>query len=935
MNLCAQPLPTKTAAAQAVVRLAMDKATATRIAASAAGIAFTAPDGATLYLKRAGDDHAGEWCFPGGSIEPGETPEQAAIRECREEIGAMPYGERRVLADLVTDGVRYATFVQPVAQRFTPKLNGEHSAFAWSEKPPEPLHPGVRAALARGLAQDAWAEADHTRADNGQFGSGSGGASAAPAVAPTAAAAAATAAPGAQSFLTPALYAEAKRTIALYSKKDAPGRKLTASEQENAAGELAGHLAAAEAAKPAYDAKLAQIGKQLGAEVKVANVKGGDRLLEKHVTENESDPAMMRDLVRGSLIVRDIKDVPAALEAIQANFELDRTKDRFANPMGTGYRDLLVNVKLPGGIVGEIQVHIPEMIAAKGDIGHALYDIERKLPGGHPLKSELVDLQSRVYGSAHEAHLERTSKRLTPVRTNSANSSADKSSPSIPALDSFGYGRDAPSLKLNATHRPVCSSTTAMPSTSKNRDPSGTSESFIAAPNAAILPLAQDDEHWITTHPDHGGAGSKLLISGGGVVIGGAGGSLNGKVLHPSSKSASRPQNHEVAGKFKNIQKSLQNRNRSSAASISQMNKIAANPNPRLLMSSPTMNDGAPVVTDLAGAGIAQHTGKRDYIVTGKREIPVRYAVVESGDLSASNRADGTKNDGYAKDPSKLVAINNGRTAGVIEAYSRGTADKYKAALAKAEKVHGIPAKTIKGMKTPVLVRIMDAADVDEHIGDESNSTQTLSLSAVEQAQNDANRFDPSAIEYSDDGQPTDASVHGFINAMPQSEQQSLSPNGRPTKQAIDRMMAATFHAAYGDTELVGLMAQATDPESRNLISGMSRAAGSMAKLKDAGDLDFRELVTGAAKQIINAVRSGVGVKKFLKQGDLLTGSAEDDIARLFAENSRSAKAIGEKLDKAAKFAYAESQKGGVDMFGDLIPTASRTEVLGSLHAQP
>ena len=30
---------------------------------------------------------AGFWEFPGGKCEPGETPEAAAIRECREETG--------------------------------------------------------------------------------------------------------------------------------------------------------------------------------------------------------------------------------------------------------------------------------------------------------------------------------------------------------------------------------------------------------------------------------------------------------------------------------------------------------------------------------------------------------------------------------------------------------------------------------------------------------------------------------------------------------------------------------------------------------------------------------------------------------------------------------------------------------------------------------
>ena len=451
----------------------------------------------------------------------------------------------------------------------------------------------------------------------------------------------------------------------------------------------------------------------------------------------------------------------------------------------------------------------------------------------------------------------------------------------------------------------------------------------VLAKDRAREALAMDKEHWITTE-----TGSHLLLTHGGVVIGGAGGNLNGKVLSPKSKGENKGAS-ERESRAAAAASALQNRNRSSAASISQMNKIASNPNPRLLMAAPTMSDGAPVVADLGGNGVAKLTGKRDFVVTHKREIPFRYAVVEADQLSASNHADGTRNEAYASEPDKLTAINNGRTAGLIAAYERGNAADYKKAIAKAEAVHGIPRKAIQAMKAPVLVRVMDASHVDDHIGDESNAGMTLALSATEQAKNDAARFDPSAVDYDDDGAPSDASVKGFINAMPESERQQLAPNGKPTRQAIERMQAATFHAAYGDPELVNLMAQATDPESRNLIGGMSRAAGAMAKLKDAGPLDVRDLVTGAAKQIINAVRSGVSIKKFLKQGDLLTSGPEDAIAHFLAENARSAKAIGERLSHMADFALEQSQSGGTDMFGEEIPTASREDVLETLkHGQ-
>ena len=60
----------------------------TRKSVLVAAVALVDPDGRVLLAQRPpGKSMAGLWEFPGGKLEPGETPEAALIRELREELG--------------------------------------------------------------------------------------------------------------------------------------------------------------------------------------------------------------------------------------------------------------------------------------------------------------------------------------------------------------------------------------------------------------------------------------------------------------------------------------------------------------------------------------------------------------------------------------------------------------------------------------------------------------------------------------------------------------------------------------------------------------------------------------------------------------------------------------------------------------------------------
>lgn len=87
----------------------------------------------TKYLlglsKQSGDDRLNKWCFPGGHIKTGESPEKAAEREAREETGINCKARKGIIEDSSKKGVAFVACKTQTYQTFKP--NSEFAQIGW------------------------------------------------------------------------------------------------------------------------------------------------------------------------------------------------------------------------------------------------------------------------------------------------------------------------------------------------------------------------------------------------------------------------------------------------------------------------------------------------------------------------------------------------------------------------------------------------------------------------------------------------------------------------------------------------------------------------------------------------------------------------------------------------------------------------------------
>lgn len=389
----------------------------------------------------------------------------------------------------------------------------------------------------------------------------------------------------------------------------------------------------------------------------------------------------------------------------------------------------------------------------------------------------------------------------------------------------------------------------------------------------------------------------------------------------PSAPQTPEGQAAPTVNLNKSVLDSIQNRDRSSKESRLQMEKIAAAPNFNLLRESRSLDQGAPIIAYVPD-DMNILWGKRVDVSADPSSEPMtmRYAVVDADDVLTSNAVDGSSNPQFT-DPTVAGAraiAGNGRIAGLQGAYRQVKATKYRADLTKDSKEFGISKRQIKKMKNPILVRVMDDADVVEGIGEASNRTGTLKLNPAEQAAQDARNVRLEEVEFTKDGEITRKSMDEFVKRTPDKEG-LIDSNGNALYDNIARRMRpAIFAAAFSDTRIINRFI-ADSPEDRKIMNVLQSVATEVVRLKKIkGELDFSPDLLEAVADVFETRReakkiNGTGHEKELT-GSLMEESATP-AQRYFRDILLSANP--ERLQEIlARFReVAEQESGGAGFF--------------------
>lgn len=332
----------------------------------------------------------------------------------------------------------------------------------------------------------------------------------------------------------------------------------------------------------------------------------------------------------------------------------------------------------------------------------------------------------------------------------------------------------------------------------------------------------------------------------------------------------------------------LQPRDRTRSASAVQVDNIAANMNPRLLVDSPTAADGAPIIGP--------------------------DGVVESG---------------------------NGRVLAINRAYSEGmpTAKAYREYLAS----RGYP---VDGMTNPVLVRIrqepMGMADRAQ-FAREANERTTLGFSKSEQALSDSRAMADDVLSLHKGGDIGLAGNRDFVRAFirevvgENDRAAMLTADGGLSSDGRRRIEAAMLARAYDDPGIIQALLDEPENNIKALGTAITNAAPQWAIMRAEARNGTINPAVDISKNLIDAInlvrqarKEGQKIRDYVTQDDMFGGAIDpvtEAVLRMFFQAEDKAKGIepftrprgGDKIADVLK-AYIEEarkSKAGPGLFGE------------------
>lgn len=399
------------------------------------------------------------------------------------------------------------------------------------------------------------------------------------------------------------------------------------------------------------------------------------------------------------------------------------------------------------------------------------------------------------------------------------------------------------------------------------------------------------------------------------------------------TEATAAPVEGQTSRMNKSVLESIQNRDRSGKESRLQMQQIAQAPDFNRLRNGATLGEGTPVIAYLPENSSAILGKTVTVSDTNGDRTTMRYALIEASDVMTSNSVDGSLNADFTNPEvqgARAIA-GNGRIAGLQEAYRNVKATKYKEELTKALKEFGISRRAVKKMREPILVRVMDDADVKEGVGELSNRTGTLKLNPAEQAAQDARNVRLEEVEFTKDNGISVRSMDEFVRRTPDKEG-LIDAEGKVIYDNVrQRMKSAIFAAAYPDNRLINRFI-ADDPKDKQVMDVLQAAAPEVVKLRrHGGDFDFSGDLMEALADYMQTKQEARKINGEKVEGEITESFFEATPVQAWFRDILLSKNPERLKDALARFnEVAQQESGGEGLFGKV----SRDEVFNQVKSE-